>query len=67
MKTKQEIEAEIDRIFSTTGWQGLTFERFEKIVIELSGVEAPEGYVRILWTYAYTIEQAMRSLQTLED
>jgi len=47
MKTKQEIEAEIDRIFSTTGWQGLTFERFEKIVIELSGVEAPEGYVRI--------------------
>lgn len=45
----------------------MTFLEYYKKVIELSGVEATKDYVKILWHYAYTIEQAVNNLKTIKD
>lgn len=45
----------------------MTFEQFYNKVIEISGIQASERFVRILWDEAYTIEQAVHSLQTMND
>lgn len=45
----------------------MTFNDFYKKVNEISGVEAPRHFVKILWHYGYTIEQAVHTLQTKND
>ncbi len=43
----------------------MTFEQFYKEVTAKAGVQATKKYVRILWEHAYTIEQAIHNLQTM--
>jgi hypothetical protein len=45
----------------------MTFQQFYQEVIKKSGVNAEQKYVRILWDNAYTIEQAIHNLQTMND
>ena len=45
----------------------MTFEQFYKEVTEKSKVNAPPKYIRILWDNAYTIEQAIRNLETMDE
>jgi hypothetical protein len=45
----------------------MTFEQFYQEVIKQSSVNAERKYVRILWDNAYTVEQAVRNLQTMNE
>lgn len=45
----------------------MKFKQFYETVTIKSGVTATEKYVRILWDNAYTIEQAVHNLQTMND
>jgi len=45
----------------------MTFEEYYKKVTEKSGVFATVKYVRILWERAYTIDQAVHALKTMDD
>jgi len=45
----------------------MTFKQFYEKVTKESGVIATETYVRILWDNAYTIEQAIHNLKTMDD
>ena len=43
----------------------MTFLQYHKTVIRSSGVEGSSDYIRILWHYGYTLEQAIHNLKTL--
>lgn len=45
----------------------MTFEQFYQTVIKQAGVFAKKEYVRILWSNAYTIEQAVYNIQTMDE
>ena len=45
----------------------MTFEQFYQEVIKQASVNAKRNYVRILWENAYTIEQAVHNLQTMNE
>lgn len=45
----------------------MTFEQFYKEVTEKSKVNATKEYVRILWDNAYTIEEAIHNLETMNE
>ena len=45
----------------------MTFLQYHKTVIRSSGVEAYSDYIRILWHYGYTLEQAIHNLKTMKD
>jgi len=45
----------------------MTFEQFYQTVTKQAGVNATKEYVRILWSNAYTIEQAVHNLQTMDE
>ena len=45
----------------------MTFEQFYQTVTKQASVNASKEYVRILWSNAYTIEQAVHNLQTMDE
>jgi hypothetical protein len=45
----------------------MTFNQFYQEVIRLSLVYAERKYVRILWDNAYSIEQAVHNLKTMNN
>ena len=45
----------------------MTFEQFYQTVTKQAGVNATKEYVRILWSNAYTTEQAIHNLQTMDE
>lgn len=45
----------------------MTFEQFYQTVTKQANVSATIEYVRILWSRAYTIEEAVRNLQTKDE
>ena len=45
----------------------MTFEQFYQTVTKQANVATTKEYVRILWSNAYTIEQAVHNLQTMDE
>jgi hypothetical protein len=45
----------------------MTFDKFYETVLTISGIDAPKEYIKILWVHAYTIDQAVHHLQTMND
>lgn len=45
----------------------MTFEQFYQTVTRQANVIATKEYVRILWSNAYTIEQSVHNLQTMNE
>jgi hypothetical protein len=45
----------------------MTFAQFYQTVTKQASVNATKEYVRILWSNAYTIEQAVHNLQTMDE
>jgi hypothetical protein len=45
----------------------MTFEQFYQEVIQQANINATKDYVRILWSNAYKIEQAVYNLQTMDE
>lgn len=45
----------------------MTFEQFYQTVTKQANVNANKEYVKILWSRGYTIEEAVRNLQTMDE